>query len=205
LGCGGVGSFGSGRVQPGRNPNRPAPSDPKPIDGTAHSPNPPPFNPAPCYPPRPPTPKAGRHRQSTHNCTPAQPPPTPQKLDIIANDIFTSAVACCGRTSITVSEEEEDPVAVDVVEGGRWGGLVFWGGGGLSGARVRRGQRGEVRGRGLGGGRVLVSAGGGDAEGCGASSIGACCSSLGHLSITNRQREKRACAPSTPDAPPPPP
>lgn len=43
-----------------------------------------------------------------------------KKLDIIANDIFTAAVANCGRTGITVSEEEEGPIAVDVVAGGNY-------------------------------------------------------------------------------------
>ncbi|KIY95692.1 fructose-1,6-bisphosphatase I [Monoraphidium neglectum] len=43
-----------------------------------------------------------------------------KKLDVIANDIFTGAVANCGRTGITVSEEEEAPIAVDVVAGGNY-------------------------------------------------------------------------------------
>ncbi|KAI8475342.1 MAG: fructose-1,6-bisphosphatase class 1/Sedoheputulose-1,7-bisphosphatase [Monoraphidium minutum] len=43
-----------------------------------------------------------------------------KKLDLIANDIFTAAVANCGRTGITVSEEEDVPIAVDVVAGGNY-------------------------------------------------------------------------------------
>jgi fructose-1,6-bisphosphatase I len=37
-----------------------------------------------------------------------------------ANDIFCAAVANCGRTSITVSEEEEKPMVVEAVRGGHY-------------------------------------------------------------------------------------
>lgn len=43
-----------------------------------------------------------------------------KKLDVLANDIFCAAVANCGRTSITVSEEEEKPMAVEAVRGGEY-------------------------------------------------------------------------------------
>jgi fructose-1,6-bisphosphatase I len=42
------------------------------------------------------------------------------QLDLIANDIFTAAVANSGRTSITVSEEEDNPIAVEVTAGGAY-------------------------------------------------------------------------------------
>jgi len=40
-----------------------------------------------------------------------------KKLDVIANDVFCRAVASCGRASITVTEEEETPIAVESVAG----------------------------------------------------------------------------------------
>ena len=40
--------------------------------------------------------------------------------DVVANDIFCAAVANCGRTSITVSEEEERPIAIEAVAGGSY-------------------------------------------------------------------------------------
>lgn len=43
-----------------------------------------------------------------------------KKLDIVANDLFTAAVANCGRTAITVSEEEEQPIAVESVADGKY-------------------------------------------------------------------------------------
>jgi len=43
-----------------------------------------------------------------------------KKLDVVANELFCAAVANCGRTSITVSEEEEKPVALEAVSGGAY-------------------------------------------------------------------------------------
>lgn len=39
-----------------------------------------------------------------------------KKLDVIANDVFVDSVASCGRCSVLVSEEEDNPVAL--AEGG---------------------------------------------------------------------------------------
>lgn len=66
--------------------------------------------------PNPHPPKQPNIQPKTQNTTQK----SKQKLDIIANDIFTASVANCGRTSITVSEEDEHPVLVDVAAGGKY-------------------------------------------------------------------------------------
>ena len=41
-----------------------------------------------------------------------------KKLDVLANDIFLNAVASTGRTSVTVSEEEDHPVTINTTPEG---------------------------------------------------------------------------------------
>jgi len=41
-----------------------------------------------------------------------------KKLDVLANEVFVNTLRSTGRTGIIVTEEEEQPVAIDVVSGG---------------------------------------------------------------------------------------
>ena len=74
------------------------------LGSNARKPSSPHLNPKPNPKPKPPNPN----------------PPPKQQLDVVANDIFAAAVASSGRTSICVSEEEENPIAVDMTSSGKY-------------------------------------------------------------------------------------